>query len=159
MVLAFYSVDSKLERHAFDGYNLFKKEDCIKAFKALTCESNTRFYDVDSVTDMDMFQEDYNDEMLDGGFWVVVLWALTRKDFSALLNKVIVVSDIDWDVDGVEDENDIDLVLNLPKEIKIALPADFVFDSTLEDFVSDYLSATYGFCHKGFTITSFGRKE
>lgn len=47
---------------------------------------------------------------------------------------------IDWDID------ESDIGVNLPTEIVIP------DDMTDEDEISDYLSDTTGFCHKGFEL-------
>lgn len=53
------------------------------------------------------------------------------------------ITDIQWDTDDV-------LIPELPVEIT----QDFEFngsgDAELEDFLSNWLSDTYGFCHYGF---------
>lgn len=55
------------------------------------------------------------------------------------------ISNIQWDTDGENPET-----LNLPLEIT----ANFCFDSDedLTDFISNWLSDNYGFCHFGFTF-------
>lgn len=55
----------------------------------------------------------------------------------------ISVSNIQWDVDE-------DTVMPNSVHIETDKPIE-----NLEDFVSDYLSDTSGFCHKGFVIDSY----
>ena len=54
------------------------------------------------------------------------------------------VYDIDWDTDGED--------VDLPNEVEVDVPAEVVDYGDVEDFISDYLSDEYGFCHKGFDI-------
>ena len=49
---------------------------------------------------------------------------------------------IEWDTDGE--------YIDLPNEIDI--PEDLDFKDDIEETVSDYLSDTTGFCHKGFNL-------
>lgn len=53
------------------------------------------------------------------------------------------IADIQWDTDGV----------HIP-ELPVEIMRDFEFngseDAELEDFLSNWLSDTYGFCHYGF---------
>ena len=61
-------------------------------------------------------------------------------------NDVIhcVVSDIDWDTDGEEVEG-------LPSTVEVDVPADECLEpEDFEEWISDYLSDEYGFCHNGF---------
>jgi len=82
-ILAFWKVgDFDFERHTFD--------DCLheEAFRKLWESRNlidARFYDVESFTlddayglhnymgNADDLEEDYNDEILDGGYWMKAL--------------------------------------------------------------------------------------
>ena len=96
--------------------------------------------------DANSFEEDYNDEMLDGGLWVVVLHALTDKDIDAMKGITISVSNIQWDVD----EDGVDL----PDEEIIVTTEELKDNGDIEEFVSNFLSDTYGYCHKGFVIDS-----
>ena len=56
------------------------------------------------------------------------------------------VYNIDWDTDGED--------VDLPNEVEVDVPAEIVAygDNEVEDFISDYLSDEYGFCHNGFNI-------
>lgn len=91
MVLAFYSVDGNYGRDSFDGYNTNAKEDCIEIVKKLREGSYVRYYDMgtDSQSTMASFNRnefvnDYNDEMLDGGYWCISLNAINDEDLSNL---------------------------------------------------------------------------
>ena len=151
MVLAFYSVNSKFDRQAFDCYDTTKKEDCIAIFRKLSSERSFRYYTMGlskTQPDANSFENDYNDEMLDGGLWVIVLYALTDKDIDAMRGTIIHVSNIQWDVD--EDEDGIDL----PDEDTIVTAKELKDNDDIEEFVSNFLSDTYGYCHKGFVIDS-----
>lgn len=61
--------------------------------------------------------------------------------------KKIIVTDIDWDAPKPA---------NLPEEVTIDITPEN--EDLLEDIhgcadsLSDYLSDTYGYCHKGFTV-------
>ena len=150
MVLAFYSVESKFDRHAFDCYDTTKKEDCIEIFKKLSGEKPFHYYAMDlskTQPDANSFEEDYNNEMLDGGLWVVVLYALTDKDIDAMKGITIYVSNIQWDVDEDDDPG-------LPFDEVIGTNAELKDKDDVEEFVSNFLSDTYGYCHKGFVIDS-----
>lgn len=91
MILLFTSVDSEnIARHTFDHLDTSKKKDCLEIYKAVRedCSKNGHDYHIyDLVTprphfclSLYEFQEDYNDEDLDGGMWCFVLEALTDKD-------------------------------------------------------------------------------
>ena len=62
--------------------------------------------------------------------------------------RTILVTNIKWDTD---DESPMEL--GLPTEVEVELPDRFPnYNEDIEEFVSDYLSDTYGFCHCGFTM-------
>jgi len=73
--LIFYAVDNSLgfDRHTFDGID--DKEKIIRKIRALpdeerhiyalTTDHDARYLNIDE------FVEDYNDEILDGGWWVM----------------------------------------------------------------------------------------
>lgn len=150
MVLAFYSVASKFDRHAFDCYDTTKKEDCIAIFRKLSSERSFRYYTMNlskTQPDANSFENDYNDEMLDGGLWAIVLYALTDKDIDAMRGITIRVSNIQWDVDEDDDPD-------LPFEEVIRTNANLEDEDDVEEFVSNFLSENYGYCHKGFVIDS-----
>lgn len=91
MVLAFYSVDGNYGRDSFDGYNTNAKEDCIEIVKKLNEGTYVRYYDMgtDSQSTMASFNRnefvnDYNDEMLDGGYWCICLNAISDSDIAEL---------------------------------------------------------------------------
>lgn len=73
MKLAFYKVDNKkyYDRHTFDY--LYDKPEVIKKMLSELSDEELRMYDMDNRHDVDFFQEDYNDEILDGGWWCVVI--------------------------------------------------------------------------------------
>ena len=54
------------------------------------------------------------------------------------------VSYIQWDVDDPKDLKD------LPDTIVVDVPEEVVAIDEEEDWISEYLSDTYGFCHFGF---------
>lgn len=54
------------------------------------------------------------------------------------------VYDIDWDTDGED--------VDLPNEIEVNVPAEVVDYDDVNDYISDWLSDEYGFCHNGFLL-------
>ena len=73
MTLAFYKVDNSksYERHTFDMW--CDRPDVIKEMLSELKDEELRMYNMDNMYDVDFFQEDYNDEELDGGWWCVVI--------------------------------------------------------------------------------------
>lgn len=91
MVLAFYSVDGNYGRDSFDGYNTNAKEDCIEIVKKLSEGTYVRLYDMGTdsrntraTMSRAEFIEDYNDEMMDGGYWCISLNAINDEDLANL---------------------------------------------------------------------------
>lgn len=78
MILAFYSVDSSYDRDIFDLYDATKKDDCLEIYGKLLKEENARFYDMGDKYDIVALETDYNDELLDGGYWMIVLYAINN---------------------------------------------------------------------------------
>ena len=74
MLLAFYSVGNSqdYERHTFD--ELYDEPEKIKEMLNKLGEDELRVYDIENKYDIDLFQEDYNDEDLDGGWWCVPIF-------------------------------------------------------------------------------------
>lgn len=66
--------------------------------------------------------------------------------------RVVHITDITWDTDG-EDISTLptDVIVN-ENEIppSVLCESGERFHEELSDFLSDYLSDNYGFCHKGF---------
>ena len=75
--MAFYSVDNHkgFERHTFD-YIISNPKLIMRMLLSLNDEEFHIYYFPE---DADMFQEDYNDEMLDGGWWTVPLYETERQ--------------------------------------------------------------------------------
>lgn len=73
MILAFYKVDNskKYERHTFDMW--CDRPDVIKEMLSELRDDELHCYDMDNNIDRNIFQDDYNDEDLDGGWWCVVI--------------------------------------------------------------------------------------
>ena len=73
MILAFYKVDNSknYERHTFDMW--YDKPDVIKSMLSELSDEELRMYDMENMYEVDFFQDDYNDEVLDGGWWCVVI--------------------------------------------------------------------------------------
>ena len=73
MILAFYKVDNSknYERHTFDKW--YDKPDVIKSMLSELSDEELRMYDMENMYEVDFFQYDYNNEVLDGGWWCVVI--------------------------------------------------------------------------------------
>ena len=73
MTLAFYKVDNSknYERHTFDMW--YDRPQVIKEMLYELSDDELRMYNMDNMYDVDFFQEDYNDEYLDGGWWCVII--------------------------------------------------------------------------------------
>lgn len=80
MKLAFYLVDNSQEydRHTFD--NVYDNPQKIQELLDKLPPEEVRYYDINPSThgiyrtpDLLDFKEDYNDEVLDGGWWVVLI--------------------------------------------------------------------------------------
>ena len=73
MTLAFYKVDNSknYERHTFD--NLYDKPQEIKNMLCGLSDDEFRAYDMDNKYDAIALEDDYNNEVLDGGWWCVVI--------------------------------------------------------------------------------------
>ena len=76
----------------------------------------------------------------------------------------ICVTDIDWDTEENGEEEDV----SLPKDVLISdrfKEGDYTDEAgeidtdALLDDVSDYLSDTYGFCHRGFHTEIYREKS
>jgi len=73
MTLAFYKVDNSkgYERHTFDKW--FDRPYVIKEMLSELSDEELHCYDMENSIDMSIFQDDYNDEELNGGWWCVVI--------------------------------------------------------------------------------------
>ena len=73
MILAFFKVDNSknYERHTFDS--MFDKPRQIIDKLSELSDEELRIYDINNTMDMSIFQDDYNDEELDGGWWCVII--------------------------------------------------------------------------------------
>lgn len=73
MTLAFYKVDNSqdYDRHTFDY--IYDKPDKIKKMLEKLSDEELRMYDMDNKYDKVAFEDDYNDEVLDGGWWLWIL--------------------------------------------------------------------------------------
>ena len=73
MTLAFYKVGNSkgYERHTFDMW--FDRPRVIRDMLSQLSDEELKMYDLDYPTDVSIFQDDYNDEELDGGWWCVVI--------------------------------------------------------------------------------------
>lgn len=73
MTLAFYKVGNSkdYERHTFDMW--CDRPQVIKEMLSELKDEELRMYNMGNMHDADLFQEDYNDEELDGGWWCVVI--------------------------------------------------------------------------------------
>ena len=73
MTLAFYKVDNSknYERHTFDMW--YDRPQVIKEMLSELKDDELHCYDMDNNVDRSIFEDDYNDEVLDGGWWCVVI--------------------------------------------------------------------------------------
>lgn len=71
MTLAFYRVDNSkdYDRHTFDNMSV---DEAFSLLNELS-DDEFRVYDLDHSLDALDLENDYNDEILDGGWWVAVL--------------------------------------------------------------------------------------
>jgi len=60
--------------------------------------------------------------------------------------KKCVVKNIKWDVDYDEDG------VSLPTELEVHTPDKLENQDDINEYVSDWLSDTFGFCHDGFEL-------
>lgn len=91
MVLVFYPVACGYGRNSFNVYNTDKKEDCISIYKTLQNVDGVRVYDMGTdsrntraTMSRAEFVEDYNDELMDGGYWCISLNAINDEDLVKL---------------------------------------------------------------------------
>lgn len=91
MVILFTSVNSDyIERHSFDHLDLTDRDDCLLVIREAMRDADENGLDYhlyDMTTDRprhclnrDEFMTDYNDEVLDGGWWCFLLEGITDKD-------------------------------------------------------------------------------
>lgn len=73
MTLVFYKVNNSqgYGRHTFDY--IYDKPDKIKKMLEKLSDEELRMYDMDNKYDKVAFEDDYNDEVLDGGWWLWIL--------------------------------------------------------------------------------------
>ena len=80
MIIAFYKVDNSLnyDRHSFDYIRDNSEE--IKRQLSLLPDEELKIYDMNSYgygnmpsPNMADFEDDYNDEILDGGWWCIII--------------------------------------------------------------------------------------
>lgn len=73
MTLAFYKVGNSknYERNTFDKW--YDKPKVIREMLSRLSDEELRMYDMNNKYDVRYFEEDYNDEVLDGGWWCVVI--------------------------------------------------------------------------------------
>lgn len=73
MTLAFYKVGNSkgYERHTFDMW--CDRPQVIKEMLFELKDDELHCYDMDNNVDRSIFEDDYNDEVLDGGWWCVVI--------------------------------------------------------------------------------------
>lgn len=68
------------------------------------------------------------------------------------------VTDIEWDVDDPEFPGQTALELGLPDAMTVELE-DGLDDDEAEEFISDEITDTYGFCHNGFKYEKIEKIE
>ena len=95
-ILAFWSVDSDIERYDLDSMS---HEEAFRILWTRRKELDVRFYDVESfycddayglqqfMGNADDFTEDYNDEELDGGQWWCKAMLIPSDDVKQIINE------------------------------------------------------------------------
>ena len=68
------------------------------------------------------------------------------------MSKLYVVTDIQWDVDEMEDIECLPSMARISSDDLLRNGEDAEDKELVAERVSDYLSDHYGFCHKGFAI-------
>ena len=73
MTLAFYKVDNSknYERHTVDLW--YDRPQVIKEMLSGLSDEELRMYDVDNKYDIIALEDDYNDAVIDGRWWCVVI--------------------------------------------------------------------------------------
>lgn len=73
MMLAFYKVGNSknYDRHTFDVF--CDRPQVIKEMLSELSDDELRIYDLDNKFDSGFLQENYNDEILDGGWWCIII--------------------------------------------------------------------------------------
>lgn len=73
MTLVFYKVNNSqgYDRNTFDY--IYDKPNKIKKMLEKLSDEELRMYDMDNKYDKIAFEDDYNDEVLDGGWWLWIL--------------------------------------------------------------------------------------
>lgn len=63
------------------------------------------------------------------------------------------VHDIDWDTEGED--------VDLPTDVEVPVDEDDagISDEVLEEYLSDWLSEEYGYCHRGFVYMEVNRAK
>lgn len=69
------------------------------------------------------------------------------------------VTHIAWDVDELEDFDDVVNAKHLPESIIVTVPEEVCALDEEEEWISDYLSDAYGFCHNGFVFNPVGEVD
>lgn len=84
MLLVFYKVDSKFERHSFDNLDTTNKDEAKQILKQVLTTEDHFIYDFNGkglyCGNAYDFETDYNDELLDGGYWSIVITSLKEND-------------------------------------------------------------------------------
>lgn len=76
--------------------------------------------------------------------------SITESDLSDTYS--IYVYDIDWDIDDWDGDDDVENDPDLPTEVTVEVPMDVINNGSdaVDDYISNYLSDEYGYCHNGF---------
>jgi len=73
MTLVFYKVNNSQDYDPFTFDDIYDKPDKIKKMLEKLSDEELRMYDMDNKYDKVAFEDDYNDEVLDGGWWLWIL--------------------------------------------------------------------------------------
>ena len=73
MTLAFFKVSNtkNYDRNTFDMW--CDRPQVIKEMLSELSDEELRMYDMDNKYDIVAFEDDYNDEILDGGWWCIAI--------------------------------------------------------------------------------------
>lgn len=95
MTIAFYKVDNSLnyERHEFDQF-CDRPQEVLDMLQRLP-EDEVKFYDADKYSwqskepTLADFENDYNDEELDGGWWCIIINDAKQKEKKQTLEEMV----------------------------------------------------------------------
>ena len=71
------------------------------------------------------------------------------------MKKTYIVTNIAWDIDELDIDDNEEAYENLPTEVEVTIDVEEeeLDEEDAEYAISEYLSDEYGFCHDGFSMT------